>query len=248
MEKKTLVLVEDSEEDLSQWTKCLDRYIRERQAAVEYKVFRNGFDFLENYRPMYDIILMDIEMPQMDGMATARKLREMDVHTALIFVTHMAQFAVQGYEVSALDYLVKPITYPNFSIKLQRALDLINRADGKRVVLNGKTEMHSISVQDLLYVEVRGHHLIFHQTSGQEIDVCGSLNNLEESLQGLGFTRCSTCYLIHMKYISKISGLTVQLADGTELQISRRRRKEFVDEFAAYMGQTGGGAASCSLL
>ena len=231
-------------EDEAVWSNALRNMLRtfekEVNVTLEETQFTSIEDFLTGYKERYDLVFMDIELPGMNGMDGARRLREIDPVVTLIFVTNMAQFAVQGYEVSALDYLVKPVSYQNFAIKMRRALDAIGKTDSKRVVVYGKTEMHSMSIQEILYVEVQGHHLLFHKTNSEVIDACGALSDLETQLRGFGFSRCNTCYLLNMKYITKIYALSVLLSDGTELQISRRRKKDFVDEFAVYMGSFGG--------
>ena len=233
-------------EDEKIWSDALEdmlrRYEREQEVVFQSALYPSVELFLSVYKERFDIVFMDIELPGSNGMEGARALRKVDPLVTLIFVTNLAQFAVQGYEVSAMDYLVKPVAYPNFAAKMQRALHAINLSDSKRIVVTSKTDTHAMSVHEILYVEVRGHHLLFHRTDGTEIDVCGSLTGLEESLVGMGFSRCSTCYLLNLKYVTRISGLTVTLCEGTELQISRRRRKDFVEEFAVYMGQTQGGA------
>lgn len=239
-------------EDEAIWSDALKEMIkmfeREHDLTIESTLFTSIEAFLSGYKDRYDLVFMDIELPGMNGMEGARKLREIDSVVTLIFITNLAQFAVQGYEVSALDYLIKPVNYRNFSVKMLNALETIGKADDKRVAVFGKTEIHSMSINEILYVEVYGHHLLFHKTDGQCVDACGSLAVLEEELRDLGFSRCNVCYLINMKYITKICALNVILADGTELQISRRRRKDFLDEFAVYMGKfRRGDASSCAL-
>lgn len=241
-----IAIVEDEAAWSASMQQMLRAFEREKGIRLELESFSSIETFLSDYRQKYDVVFMDIELPGMNGMEGARRLRQLDPVVVLIFVTNLAQFAVQGYEVSAMDYLLKPVSYERLSLKLQRALDTIGRMDGKRVIVYNKAEMHSMSIQDILYVEVRGHHLLFHRTSGREVDACGSLGELEEQLRDYGFSRCNSCYLLNMKYITSIHGLTVTLSGGTELQISRRRRKEFVDQFTIYMGKDGGVALSCT--
>lgn len=239
-------------EDETIWSdalqKMLQTFQRENGLTIESTVFTSIETFLTGYKERYDLVFMDIELPGMNGMEGARRLREIDSVVTLIFVTNLAQFAVQGYEVSALDYLIKPVNYSNFSVKMLNALEAIGKADSKRIAVFGKTEIHSMSIHEILYVEVYGHHLLFHKTDGSSVDACGSLSTLEAELKDMGFTRCNVCYLLNMKYITKISAQNVILADGTELQISRRRRKEFMDEFAMYIGKYGrGNTPTCGL-
>lgn len=235
-----IAIVEDETIWQNALIKMLRAFEKENDVTLQENLFTSIEDFLIGYKECYDLVFMDIELPGMNGMDGARRLREIDPVVTLIFITNMAQFAVQGYEVSALDYLVKPVAYQNFAIKMRRALDTIGKMDCKRVVVYGKTEMHSMSIQEILYVEVQGHHLLFHKTNGEVIDACGALSDLEEQLGGFGFSRCNTCYLLNMKYITKVYALNVLLSDGTELQISRRRKKDFVNEFTVYIGSFGG--------
>lgn len=92
---------------------------------VHFKIntYSDGLDFLASYPANADIVLMDIDMPRLDGMKTAEKLRAMDEYVTIIFVTNLSQFAVKGYEVGVQDFLVKPVVYPNFAAKIRRALE-----------------------------------------------------------------------------------------------------------------------------
>ena len=236
MEKKTLVLVEDSEQDLSQLTKCLDRYIRERQAAVEYKVFRNGFDFLENYRPMYDIILMDIEMPQMDGMATARKLRETDAHTALIFVTHMAQYAVQGYEVSAQDFIVKPVQYGALSEKLDRAFRRLEkqRESHRYVYLEtGADSYKKIDFNDIRYITKYLNYIVYATADG-EIRVRGTLKEAEDTFAGSDIVKCAKGLMVNLRHVEQKVRNAVYI-DGVQFTITKPYLESFTKAFMIYL-------------
>lgn len=235
-----VAVVEDEDICLDALTSMLERYGKERDVHIEVSAFRSIETFLLDYKSLYDLVLMDIKLPGMNGMDGARKLRQIDSVVTLIFITSMAQFAVNGYEVSALDYLIKPVSYSNFSIKLDRAVGIISSRENKRIVVYGKEEVNSMNVHDIVYVEVRGHHLIFHKTDGNEVDVCGSLSELSENLRESGFSRCNSCYLVNMKYVSKINSLTITVMDGTEIQISRRKRKAFIDEYTQYVGGSGG--------
>ena len=118
-----VVIVEDEVVYLDALKDMLSSYEKEKEVAFNITAYRDIETFLAEYRKCYDIVFMDIELPGMNGMDGARRLREADSSVVLIFVTNMAQFAVQGYEVNALDYILKPVTYKNFSVKLDRALD-----------------------------------------------------------------------------------------------------------------------------
>ena len=234
-------IVEDEAVYLNALKEMLAYYEKEKDVSFSITEYRDIENFIFEYKNCYDIVFMDIKLPGKNGMEGARRLRELDPVVVLIFITNMAQFAVQGYEVDALDYILKPVTYKNFSIKLDRALTCINKNADKYIVVNGKNNITRMNTSDIIYVEVRGHHLYFHLTGGKEVDVCGVLGKLSDELKEYGFAQCNSCFLLNMKYLGVINAMSVIMTDGTELQISKRKRKEFLDEFSAYIGKTAGG-------
>ncbi|MDE6058616.1 MAG: LytTR family DNA-binding domain-containing protein [Clostridia bacterium] len=236
-----VVIVEDEAVYSDALKDMLVRYEKDQNVSFNITTYRNVESFLAEYKNCYDIVFMDIELPGMNGMDGARRLRQIDPVVVLIFITNMAQFAVQGYEVNALDYILKPVTYKNFSLKLERAMNCINKNADKYIVVNGKNGITRMNTSDIIYIEVRGHHLFFHLSGKKEVDVCGALGKLSEELREFGFAQCNSCFLLNMKYIDVINAMSVVMTDGTELQISKRKRKDFLNEFSAYVGKNGGG-------
>ena len=106
-----LAIVEDEEV----YVNTLMDYLKKFQSETEYEIetvwFRDGCDITDGYKGDYDVILMDIQMKFMDGMSAAQKIREMDTEVVIVFITNMTDYAIRGYEVGAMDYIVKPITY-----------------------------------------------------------------------------------------------------------------------------------------
>ena len=117
-----IAIVEDEENYRNVLCEYLKKYEQETGQEIHMSVFTDGDEIVENYTAKYDIILMDIEMQFMNGMDAARKIREVDKAVIIIFITNMAQYAIQGYEVDALDYILKPISYFAFSQRIQRAV------------------------------------------------------------------------------------------------------------------------------
>ena len=231
-------MIEDDSACVAQMKALLSRYGEEKNILIESDVFTYGEEFLESRRKdRYDLLLIDIDLPGLNGWECAKRLREQDSVLPLMFVTSLAQFAVNGYEVSALDFLVKPVSYTNFRIKMNRALAAISNSQDHRVIVNTRTERICMGTRDILYVEVRGHWLTFHKTDGSSVDVSGSLNTISEELHNYGFALCNACYLVNMRYVTRMDALNVTLTNGIQLQISMRKRKSFADEFTAYVGK-----------
>lgn len=154
-------IVEDSPRELEHLKECLARYSAERDIPLETTAFGDAASFLEHYRADYDIVFMDIELPGINGMEAAHRLREIDQQVILIFVTNMAQFAVKGYEVDALDYIIKPAQYGPLSIKLDRAAQRW-RAAAESVMVALPTGTQRLLLWEIYYIEVQGHKLTYH--------------------------------------------------------------------------------------
>lgn len=228
------------EDDISA-AECLTDYLRRYEE--EYKVlfhverFRDGEQIMKRYRAGngFDVIFMDIGMPHMNGMRAAERIRKMDASAVLIFITNMAQFAVKGYEVNALDFLVKPVGYPMFAAKLKKAQNKLEAAKETFLVGKSRDGIFKIYTKDLIYIEVKNHALVYHTTTG-EYTCTGSLKDAEEQLERIAFSKCNSCYLVHLAYVEKMTKDTVVMMDGARLKISGPRRKTFMKELTDYYG------------
>ena len=117
-----IAVVEDEIECSEQIQKFLAQYQEENNVRFKVSAFADGMQILDGYEPVYDMILMDIDMPGMNGMDVSEQIRKTDQDVVLVFITNIASFAIRGYEVGALDYVVKPLQFYNFSMRLSRAL------------------------------------------------------------------------------------------------------------------------------
>ena len=127
-----IAVVEDNDAMRAQLCGFIAQYAQESGRQLDVTAFSDGAQLVEPYRPGFDIIFLDIEMPTLGGMPTAERIRRQDPDVVLVFVTNMAQYAIRGYEVDALDFVLKPVSYYQFSTKLERALQRIQRRRGQR--------------------------------------------------------------------------------------------------------------------
>ena len=228
-----VAIVEDDKEYAAILSDYLKRYGSEKGVEFDITVFNEAVSFIEKYRPRFSIIFMDIELPMMNGMDAARQLRQKDCTASIVFVTNMAQFACQGYEVSALDFIVKPVTYADFSIKLDRAVRKAYQEQQREYLINIAGGEYRVYVGDIKYIEVSAHKVIYHMSDGSVINSRNTLSAVEERLKGEGFLRCSKFCLVNPRHITAIDGLSVMLGKD-EVFISRSKRSEFMQALACW--------------
>lgn len=237
----TIAVVDDEKECVDALLAFLRRYFGDGAKGEEYTVvtFRDGKELLADYEPKYDIIFLDIEMNEVNGMNAARSVREIDEHTAIIFVTRLASYAINGYEVNALDFMVKPVEYASFCMKFKKALKYVdlNREKSVRVELPGGKIRYLVASQ-IRYIETQNHSLIIH-LADEEIKIWSSLKVIAEQLDASGFEYCNRCYFVNLRYVTAIDKNICMLGDE-ELLISRYKRAEFVAALAKFYGRGGG--------
>lgn len=230
-----VAIVEDEAAVRDQLMGYVQRYMRQYDAQIEVTMFTDGVEILEEYRPVYDIIFLDVEMQHLDGMETASRIRALDSDVLLIFITNMAQYAIKGYEVDALDYVLKPVSYGAFCTKLSRAIQRVQRRKGGQVALQlSGGGMQLLDTGDILYLETRNRMLYYH-TATQEYAVRGSLAGAEKQLAAYHFARCNQCYLVNLQYVRGVENDFVQVGDA-RLEISRRQKAAFMTAVASYLG------------
>lgn len=229
-----IAVVEDNDAMRAQLCGFIAQYAQESGHQLDVTAFSDGAQLVEPYRLGFDIIFLDIEMPKLGGMPTAERIRRQDPDVVLVFVTNMAQYAIRGYEVNALDFVLKPVSYYQFSTKLERALQRIQRRRGGQVALQVSGGVQLLDTDDILYLETRDRLLHYH-TATDTWSVRGSLLKAEKDLAAYHFARCNQCYLVNLRHVRGVQDDLVQVGEE-RLEISRRQRTAFLAALAAYVG------------
>lgn len=229
-----IAIVEDSPADAGVLSEYVRRALQECGQTCEISVFERSSAFLTGYRGNFGIVFMDIELPDIDGMEAAKQLRKVDPDVVLIFVTNMSQYAVGGYAVDAMDFMVKPVSYDNLRLKILRALKHIERRKAEKLTIQGKTGVQVVSIPSIKYVEVFNHKLTIYTVDGT-VTAAGSLGKIEEKLEGFPFSRCNNCYLVNLDYVTGVDGYTAYVGKDA-IAVSRARKKQFLKDIADHLG------------
>ena len=229
-----IAIVEDEKEFSHQLQEFLVQYGKEHEMEFQISVFQDGAEILEEYQPKYDVILLDIEMPKVNGMETAEKIRETDEDVVLMFITNMASYAIRGYSVGALDFVMKPINYYTFSTKMTRALKRVQKKTLKPIVLNLPDGVKKLEAKQIYFVEVQNRMLHYHTEEGEYV-LRGTLQGAEEMLSDYPFIRCNHWYIVNLMHVSEVKK-NIAVVGGYELEISRRNKAAFLKALTEYMG------------
>lgn len=229
-----IAVVDDDVEFSTLLNEYLERFQKEEKVKFFVKTFNNAVDLLTGYKPNYNVILMDIEMPLFNGLEAAREIRMVDEAVSIIFVTNMGQFAINGYEVNAIDFIVKPIQYYNFALKLKKAIAIQARRETEDVVLNTAEGMVRLAIKDIEYIENDKHYLIYH-VKGKTYKERGTMREAEQKLHKYGFLRCNNCLLVNYRFVTVYNDSTVFIGEEG-LPISRPRKRAFINELICCLG------------
>ena len=222
----TIAVVEDEKKYEEQLDAFLARFSGETGNTLKVLHFSDGDEIAEDYPGGMDIILMDIQMRFMDGMTAARRIRERDSAVVIIFITNRVDYAVQGYQVDALDYILKPLNYFALKESLLRAIERFPASKGKTITLKTAAGIVILETDSITYVESIRHNLIYH-TKKSEHTVRQNMHEAEELLGGEQFFRIHKGYLVNLLHVSSVQGNDC-IVDGNVLPVSRTKKNELM--------------------
>ena len=206
----------------------LESYLNQSDYLGKIYLFNNALMFLNSFSSDYDIIFLDIKMPFLNGIDCAKKIREIDEKVIIIFLTNLTQYALNGYDVGALDYLIKPLSQESFNLKFTKALK--HRPDNKlskRILLPSEDKLVPVLQSDITYLESDKHYVIYHTKKKLLYRRLISLKNAYKELDPLNFAYCNSCYIVNLNYVEYINGYEVKIADDLIL-ISHPKKKDFL--------------------
>lgn len=228
-----IAIVEDDVTYSEQLKQYLERYESDFSEGFDISTYFDGDEIVKDYHSQFDIILMDIEMSFMDGMSAAEEIRKVDKEVVVIFITNMPQYAIKGYAVEALDYILKPVSYFAFSQRLSRAINRMKKREQKSLVIPIKGGTVRVDVNSIYYIESQGHDIIYHTASGDYVSYA-TMKDTEQALRELHFFRGSKWYLINLEHVDGLKDGCAKLKGGKTLPLSRGHKKAFMEALVQY--------------
>ena len=228
-----VAIIDDDHVDAEYVQRILDAWAKERQAGVQAQRFASAESFLFHYAEdkAWDILLLDIEMGTMDGVSLAKKIRKENESVQIVFITGFVDYISEGYEVSALHYLMKPVKQDKLFVVMDRAVVAIEKTE-RVVLLSVGGEMFRLPVGEVEYVEAFSHTVAI-TTATDTIQVKMYISDIDKML-GDGFSRCHRSYLVGLKHIARLSKTEVILDSGKVLPLSRSAAPQVHKAFISY--------------
>lgn len=231
---KYIAIIEDDIDSMKLLNQYLIDYVKNKDFNIQIFSFYSVNEFKNSNFQKFDIIFMDIELPDGNGMDLASELRRTNQYSMLIFVTNLAQYAINGYSVNAFDFILKPINYYSFSMKMDSVFNHLEYFTKKELILKVYHNVKKIEVETIKYIEINNHSLTFHTTL-ETIKITGSLKSIEKELSPRSFAMCNQCYLVNLKYVTEIKDYIVYVGKE-KLLMSRPKKKSFLQAFNNYLG------------
>ncbi|MGL5439108.1 MAG: LytR/AlgR family response regulator transcription factor [Filifactoraceae bacterium] len=193
---------------------------------INYNIyeFSSGEDLLDNYPKNLDILIMDIQMKRINGMDTARKIREFNEKLEIIFMTSFSEFMQEGYEVKAYRYVLKPITHMKISKNILPCINEIMRNKNNYLSITVKNYIDRIRIDDITYIETDRPNIVIY-TNNNTYTTKMSISKIEKTLRSYGFFRCHNSYIVNLKLVESMNG-NIIVVEGKDIPISKYRVKD----------------------
>lgn len=230
-----VAIVDDVNSEQEIIIKYIDEWAKSNREIVEFKCFQSSEMFLFAWEEdkAYDLLILDIEMGEMNGLELAKKVRLEDRNIPIMFVTGYDEYMQYGYDVSALHYLLKPVNKERLFQALDRRSTLVQKETGS-LILSGTDEIKRVQINELIYVEAAGHGSVLH-TKDETVPIKESLGTIEKLVKDTTeIVKCHRGYIVNLRYISAIQNSDIILDNGERLPISRNQMKIVQQAFLRY--------------
>lgn len=228
-----LALVENDKDFLSVLQDYCEQYKAQSNFDIDVVAFHDGDELASDYKPLYDIIVLNTVLNRLNGIETASYVRTLDSEVMIILTADTEKYAVKGYTVGAFRYLLKPLSYADFKEALTSAFSILDDRKRDFILVPAENGVKRLDICEILFVESMNHRLIFH-TKDKEYSMGCTMREIQKRFEKHHFFRCHNCYLVNFAYIKEVSDNCAVIGDS-RLMISRSRRKAFRKDLENYL-------------
>lgn len=231
----TIVICDDEQAFINRMKDYIRRFSEETKEEFSVREFTSGQALLNIYNGGFQIIFLDIKMPGLDGIETAKRIRQMDSNVIIIFLTSIIKYVLAGYNVNASNYLLKPLDYRKFKVEMEKAVTKILSSKKGYITVKNDRGFFKIYLSTLKYIETYQRNTMIH-TTREDIISYKKMQEHEKALEGYPFVRCHTSYIVNLQYIDNIIGNDLTLSTGEIIPISKQKKKDLMQNLAEYLG------------
>lgn len=233
----TIAICDDESFMIKELEEALCNFFHSIHTEIHVLKFLDGLSLLQCNIPL-DIVFLDIQMDGLNGMDTAKKLRNHGYTGFLIFITVLDEMVFQSFEVQAFDYLVKPLKKDAFEKTMHRLFSSLKNNSNHNLFIQKGTECMIIPFADIVYCEVINRKIFLHLSDKKMIDYYDKLEHLEKKLDQR-FFKCHRSYLINLKYLRSYRHGLAYLSTGETVPVSRLRNEDFSNAVLHYIKEWG---------
>lgn len=231
-----IAVVENENDEAIKNKNLILQYAKEKEIEIDISLFPDAKSFLNNPPFSFDCVFLDIDMPGMNGMDAASLFREKDKDADIVFVTNLPQFAIGGYKVQALDFVLKPTNYSDFAMALDKVKDKKSKEEKSGFVLKNGSIIQHFKNKEVLYIEMRRHDLFVYEDDDTVFSTRGTMKGIEEELNKDVFVKINSGIIVNLAKVRRVEGDTVIMENKATLPISRRHKKEFGMSLSNFYG------------
>jgi DNA-binding LytR/AlgR family response regulator len=231
-----IIICDDEEKFTAELQALVSRYSAERNQEIKVTPFKDGFDLIENYPFDADLIFLDIRMDRMSGLRAAERIRAGYADVSIIFLTSLAQYALEGYKYGAANYIIKPIRYGRLRSEIDKCLMRDTRREAAYILAENDSGKYRISLNSLRFIETFNRNLMLH-TDKENIVSYRKMRDVERELEPHSFVRCHAGYLVNLFYVKRVEKLEIELTGGEVIPVSQMKRKHVMEKLSAYWGR-----------
>lgn len=230
-----IAICDDNQTELDVISSLLEAYQKERDVRLSYKIFNSSTELASAARQEFDLYLLDIIMPVLNGMDLAREIRSFNKASHIIFLTSSPEFAVDSYTVKASNYLLKPISKERLFEALDDIWEKEEQEQEKYVVIKSSIGIRKVLLSQLVYAEAQERKVIYHLENGEQFECVHRFSTVcDDLLKNREFILPHRSYLVNMSFIRTIGATDIQLQNGRVIPLAQRRLTEIREHYLAF--------------